>query len=205
MYDFNNKALEWDNERRVKRAKIIADKIYDVVEVKKDSSAMEYGCGTGLISFNLADKFDSIVLMDLAQAMIDVLNKKIELSGNKNMKPVLKDLVKEEYNEEKFDLIYNSMVLHHIIDTEKIIKTFYSILNDNGVLCIVDLDKDDGSFHKDDPEFNGHSGFDHEYIANVFRKAGFVNIKIETFYHSEVQVLGETVPYSLFCISGKKV
>jgi ubiquinone/menaquinone biosynthesis C-methylase UbiE len=200
MYNFNVEALTWDSKERIDRAKIIAEKIYEEVKPKQNGNAMEYGCGTGLISFNLADKLNEIVLMDSVEGMIDVLNKKIKLSGNKNMKSVLIDLEKEEHNE-KFDLIYNSMVLHHIIDTEKIVRKFYEMLNKDGILCIVDLDIEDGSFHSS-PNFNGHNGFDQEYIVNILKKAGFTDVKIETFYHFNYN--NNPKPYSLFCISGKK-
>lgn len=204
MYNFNVEASTWDSEYRVEKSKEIAKKIYDTAKVKKDCFAMEYGCGTGLISFNLADKFKNIILMDSAQGMIDILNKKIKLSGNKNMKPVMKDLMEENYDENKFDLIYSSMSLHHVIDTEKILKTFYNLLNDSGIVCIVDLDKEDGSFHSNDPKYDGHNGFDQEYIVNVFRKVGFVNIKIETFTTYYNYNVSETVSYPIFCISGEK-
>ena len=113
--------------------------------------------------------------------------------------------MKQAYSGDKFDLIYNSMVLHHIIDTKKIIKTFYNLLNDDGVLCIVDLDKEDGSFHSNIPKYDGHNGFDQDYITDVFKNVGFVNIKIETFYYGKKQNLDKTVPYSLFCILGEKI
>ena len=110
----------------------------------------------------------------------------------------------ELYKKEKFDLIYTSLTLHHIIDTEKIIKKFYSLLNENGMLCIIDLDKEDGSFHINQKDFNGHNGFEHRYMENIFESVGFSNIESDTFYNGEKIYKEKTIPYSLFYTVGIK-
>lgn len=89
----------------------------------KDSSVLDYGCATGLIGFNLCDKFRKVTLMDSEKEMLDVIHEKIETNKISNVFTVLKDLTKEDC-EEKFDVIYTSMALHHIIDTQKMIKKF---------------------------------------------------------------------------------
>ena len=60
--DFNIEATNWENERREKRAKIIANKIIKSIKIKEKCHALEFGCGTGLVSFNLFDKFEHITL-----------------------------------------------------------------------------------------------------------------------------------------------
>ena len=73
---FDDYARTWDTERRINRAKIVADKIADSVDIDRNYSAMEFGCGTGLVSFNLYDKFKRITLIDTSKGMIDILNSK---------------------------------------------------------------------------------------------------------------------------------
>ncbi len=65
------------------------------------------------------------------------------------------------------------------------IKTFYSMLNKDGLLIIIDLDKEDGNFHMDTKDFSGHNGFEHKYIENILKHVGLLNIKSETFFYSE--------------------
>lgn len=202
--DFKGRAKNWDNDARIKRSKIIADKISEIVGNEKQRSILDYGCATGLIGFELSDQFEKITLMDSEKEMLDVVNEKIEIYQTKNVVPVLRDLTKEDYNEEKFDVIYTSMALHHISDIENIIQKFYDLLNENGILCVIELDKEDGSFHANEKDFNGHNGFEHQFMEVVFKNIGFSNIKSETFFHGEKKYEEKIIPYSLFYMIGKK-
>jgi hypothetical protein len=44
--DFNIEANNWDNERRVSRAKIIANEIIRPIHIEGHFRAMEFGCGS---------------------------------------------------------------------------------------------------------------------------------------------------------------
>ena len=165
---------------------------------------MEYGCATGLIGFNLCDKFKKVTLMDSEREMIEIVRKKVCKDDKNNIFPIQIDLINELYKEEKFDFIYTCLTLHHILDIEKIIKIFYDLLNENGALCIIDLDKEDGSFHINHKDFNGHNGFEHRYIKNIFKSAGFSSIKSDTFYNGEKIYKEKIIPYSLFYTVGLK-
>lgn len=202
--EFKGRAQNWDSNSRVKRSEVVAKKINEIVGNKRDISIMEYGCATGLISFNLCDKFRKLTLMDSEAEMLDVVKEKIETYQTSNVFPVLIDLTKEIYTQEKFDLIFTSMTLHHILDVENIIKIFYDLLNENGTLCVIDLDKEDGSFHIHEKNFHGHNGFEHKYMENILKKVGFSDIKSETFFQGEKIYENRKIAYSLFYAIGKK-
>lgn len=202
--DFKGRAKNWDSDSMIKRSKVIANKIEEIIGDKKDNSVLDYGCATGLIGFNLCDNFKKLTLMDSEKEMLDVVHEKIEAYKISNVFPVLKDLTKEDYNAETFDLIYTSMALHHIADVEDMIKKFYALLNKNGTLCIIELDKEDGSFHINEKNFNGHNGFEHEFMENLLEDAGFSNIKSETFFKGEKVYKEKLIPYSLFYTIGRK-
>lgn len=200
---FKGRAKNWDNDARIKRSEIVAKKIDEIVGDKRNSSIMEYGCATGLISLNLCNKFKKLTLMDSEEEMINIVKEKIEYYKISNVEPIKIDLTKEIFKKEKFDIIYTSMTLHHILDIEKMIKIFYNLLNKNGILCIIDLDKEDGSFHIDQKDFNGHNGFEHEYMENALRNAGFLNVKSETFFNGNKVYKEKVIPYSLFYAIGQ--
>ena len=201
---FEGRAKDWDNDSRIKRSKIVAEKINEIIGNEKYNSIMEYGCATGLISLNLCDKFKKVTLMDSEKEMIKIIKEKLDRCEKNNVFPIQIDLMNESYKKEKFDLIYTSLTLHHIPDTEKIIKIFYNLLNENGMLCIIDLDKEDGSFHINQKDFNGHNGFEHRYMENIFESVGFSNIESDTFYNGEKIYKEKTIPYSLFYTVGYK-
>lgn len=203
--EFDSYAKTWDSDERIIRAEIIAKEIIGSIENSKESSALEFGCGTGLISFNIYDEFKSIALVDSSEEMINVLKCKINKYNADNMTPYLLDLSKGEVLPHKFDVIYSSMVLHHIEHIEDIIEKLYDLLNRGGCLCIVDIDEEDGSFHKNHSDFEGHNGFSQEGLKDILSKSGFKEVKSNTFYYNHKIIEGEKIDYSLFLMKGKKI
>lgn len=201
---FDDYAKNWDTDERINRAKIVADEISKSIDIDKNYSAMEFGCGTGLVSFNLCDKFKKINLVDSSKGMIDILNFKISKYHVNNMVTNCLDISDKNSLDMNFDVIYNSMVLHHIHNTASIIKSFYELLNKDGYLCIVDLDEEDGSFHKDHPDFDGHNGFNQECLKSILISAGFNDIESNSFFYGEKIVEGNKINYSLFLMKARK-
>ena len=62
--------------------------------------ALEFGAGTGLLSFLLADRLAEITLMDNSTEMINVIKGKISGQEMHHMKPVLINLEHEDYPEQ---------------------------------------------------------------------------------------------------------
>lgn len=202
--NFDNYATAWDTPMRIKRAKKVAEEIKKQVTVSPKTSAMEFGCGTGLVSFNLYKDLESVTLVDTSAGMIDILNEKIKGYGATNMNSLQADIMSESQVTQQFDLIYHSMVLHHVKDTLGVLKRFHDCLEKEGQLCIVDLDEEDGSFHYKYPEFDGHNGFNQEDLQNKLKEAGFTNIQSHSFYFDKKEMKGEEKPYSLFIMTATK-
>src|SRR5450759_2692567 len=175
MNEFDIKAVEWDkNPMHWDRSEAIAKEIIKLIPLKNEMTALEYGAGTGITSFLLKDYLKEITLMDNSSEMVKVMNEKIKTTKVKNLKALNFDLEHTDYKGRKFDLIFTQMVLHHVTDTENIIKTFYGLLNPEGYLAIADLYPEDGSFHGEG--FYGHKGFNIEKLSKLVQKIGFTNI-----------------------------
>lgn len=203
MY-FNESALTWDTQRRINRAKILANSICDRLGDTKDMVALEIGCGTGLISFELSDKFQEIYCVDKSKEMLNVMNEKIIYYDNRNLYTYnIKTLNEDEYLG-KFDVIYSSMVFHHIIDIEKELKTVHNLLKKNGRLAIIDLDKVSRLFHKEEKDFSGYDGFDRTKLQKLIEKRGFQDLTFQTLYKDEKIISDESVSYSLFLCTATK-
>lgn len=201
--NFDKRALTWDDEYRASRAKIIAQEIKKSIPMKEDYKALEFGCGTGLISFNLYDKFKHITLVDTSRGMIEVVNSKIQQYEANNMIAYEKD-INSEPSIAKYDIVYTSMVLHHIDDLGKTIESLAAMINKDGYLCIVDLTKDDGSFHKLEKDFKGHDGFEEEELKSLLSKAGLSDITYKVFFNGKKNIEGKEVDYSLFIMVARK-
>jgi ubiquinone/menaquinone biosynthesis C-methylase UbiE len=178
MNNFDDRASTWDTPERIERAKNVADAIIKNVSLSPGMKAFEYGCGTGLLSFELSKRLGQITLADVSTGMLEVLSQKITAEGIKNFTPIKLDLTTDALPEEKYDIIYTMLTLHHIADIEKILRSFYSMLNNGGIICIADLDKEDGTFH--DKGFDGHKGFDRDGLKQIVVKCGFINIAFQT-------------------------
>lgn len=203
--DFNTEAINWDSERRIKRGRVISEEIMNSIDIKDDYSALEFGCGTGIISFNMKDKFRHITLVDTSEGMIEKLSSKIREFKVDNMTAIKADINKDELLKgQKFDVIYTSMVLHHILDIRTTLNNLYELLDDHGYLCIIELAEDDGSFHRSEKDFNGYNGFNQEWLKGLLEEIGYKSVKTNTFYNSVKIIEGVEVNYSLFIMVGRK-
>jgi len=118
MNEFDAKAREWDNNPAFwERAEVVAKNLLEMIPVKPTMKAMEYGAGTGILSFMLSGNFSEITLMDNSSEMVNVMNEKLKTSRVANFKPLFFDLEHTEYKNGKFDCIYSLMVLHHVANS----------------------------------------------------------------------------------------
>lgn len=204
MNEFDVKAATWDeNPVHLERSKAIASALIELVPLKDNMKAMEFGAGTGLLSFLLVDKFNQITLIDSSSEMVRVTNDKIVLRNAKNMKAICFDIEKEDFDQ-KFDIIYNQMVMHHTGDIGLILNKFNDMLNPGGFLVIADLYEEDGLFH--DEGFTGHKGFDPMDISDLLSKKGFKNIwSRECYIIKKVFADGRVKDYPIFILSAEKI
>lgn len=179
--DFNAAARSWDqNDVHVQRSQAIVENLLSRLSIQPEMTALEFGAGTGILSFMLADRFRKILLLDSASEMVAVMQEKVAASGCGNLQPLQLDLTEEAYESETFDVVFSQMALHHVYDVPGILSRFYDLLNQNGYLAIADLYSEDGSFHGSG--FDGHNGFDVQELEEQLKKAGFQTVGTETCF-----------------------
>lgn len=204
MTNFDERAKDWDSDpKKVQRAFEVADAVRKIVPLSQEMSAFEYGCGTGLLSFALKDEFHRITLADTSEGMLDVLREKIAASGVTNMMPVRLDLNSEPVPPEKFHITYSLLTMHHIQDTEGILKKFHELLEPDGILLIADLDKEDGSFHTDGTT-DVHKGFTRQALQKQVEKAGFKEVQFVTAHMIKKMIGNEEKTFPVFLMSARK-
>ncbi len=178
--DFDKEAAQWDaNPGRVKLANDVADAIIREAAPSRDMDALDFGCGTGLVTLRLQPLVRSITGVDSSQGMLGVLRKKAELQGFSNVGAQFVDFEKGGRIEGAFHLIVSSMTLHHVPGTAALFRQWHELLVPGGLLCVADLDTEDGSFHGDNTGVF-HLGFDREHMKKLLRETGFNDIRDTT-------------------------
>ena len=201
--DFDARAANWDDDpTKVERAQAVADAIVRSVPLSGTMRAMEYGCGTGLLSFMLRPRLGDVTLADISDGMLAVAARKIEAANDAAMRTVKLDFLVDPVPAGRYDIVYSLMTLHHVPDTDAILRRFHDALAPNGLLCIADLDAEDGSFHG--AGFDGHHGFDRALLGAKARTAGFAPVEFSTAHEIEKVVGGRARIYPVFLMVARK-
>ncbi|MFO7577257.1 MAG: methyltransferase domain-containing protein [Pelovirga sp.] len=203
MTNFDDRASSWDDDpAKVRRAQTVAAAIRAAVHPDRTMTALEYGCGTGLLSFALQGDLGEILLADNAAGMLAVVDRKIASAGVDHLSSIRLDLSSAPLPDRRFDLIYSLMTLHHVGDFQGLLTQFYALLRPSGHLCIADLDSEEGTYH--DTDFAGHPGFDRGQLAAVLRRIGFIAVTFTTVFQIRKERAGQIREYPLFLMVCRK-
>jgi ubiquinone/menaquinone biosynthesis C-methylase UbiE len=204
MSEFDQKAQEWDkNKMHLERTMAVAGQLQKLIPFRPNMKVMEFGAGTGLLSFHLKDRFSEITLMDSSREMLKMAEQKMNVADHSKFKTLFLNLEKEEYHGDPFDIIYSQMVLHHVRDTDAMIRKFYQLLNQDGFLAIADLYQEDGSFHDDNLDV--HKGFDPEKLLAILLQQGFHDIQIAPCFVIRKEISVEKIKeYPVFLMTAQR-
>jgi len=203
--DFDKEAAQWDaNPGRVKLAHEVADAIIREAKPSRDMNALDFGCGTGLVTLRLQPLVGTILGVDSSRGMLGVLEGKIRTQGLKNIATRLVDFERGGRIEGRFHLLVSSMTLHHVPDIVGLFKQWKELLLPGGHVCFADLDAEDGSFHGDNTGVF-HMGFDRGQLIKLLLSAGFLDVRdtTATTMIKDVEGKGEK-EFPVFLIIAKK-
>jgi cyclopropane fatty-acyl-phospholipid synthase-like methyltransferase len=201
---FNEIASTWDeNPFRQKLAQDVSDSILASVELHSDMRLLDYGCGTGLVTFHLLSHVAEAVGADSSSGMIDIFQQKVAAYGVQNATGRL--LASSERIGSGYDLIVSSMVFHHVERPVELLKTFYTALNRGGFVCVADLDSEDGLFHGGENAGIYHFGFERDRMESWFEEAGFLDVRSRLAATAiRENEMGVKRDYTIFLCTGRK-
>ena len=139
--------------------------------------AVDFGCGTGLVTLQLAPFLRSMTGVDSSPGMLDRLNRKIIHAGFSNVRTELCDVTSGDLPMGLYHLITSAMTLHHMEEVAPLLQALKRLLHPGGWVSLADLASEDGSFH-DDPTGIFHHGFSADELSDMLRNAGFSSISI---------------------------
>lgn len=175
--NFDAAAVEWDTAPRLKLAEDVVRAIARHIPLTPDMDAVDFGCGTGLLSLALRPYVRSVTGVDSSQGMLEVFRSKIDRLQLKAVSAAYFDFGKGISFPSSRHLIVSNMALHHIRDIPAVLKMFKESLLPGGYCAVADLDPEDGLFHGGHDAGVFHNGFDHAWLQRLFSEAGFTDIR----------------------------
>jgi 2-polyprenyl-3-methyl-5-hydroxy-6-metoxy-1,4-benzoquinol methylase len=195
---FNNAAAEWDKgDTRQNIASSVYQTIASRIALDNTMHIMDFGAGTGLLSFKIAPMVRTVTGVDLSEKMLKQLDEKN--TEALQVIPVCQNIILEPLNKQ-FHGIISSMAMHHVEDTATLFKTFYVHLKRDGFIAIADLEAEDGTFHTHGNDGVHHHGFDRDTLRQTMEKSGFTNVR----FHHAYTVEKETQNYPIFVVTAIK-
>lgn len=203
--DFDAAARTWDdNPVRAQLGLQVATAIREAVPLAADWLALDYGCGTGLLTLLLAADVRHIIAADSSAGMLEVLAGKLHAAGVDNVTTRQWDLTDGVVVEERFGLICSNMTMHHIPDPAALVARFAELLEPGGWLALSDLDAEDGGFHPD-PTGVFHRGFSAEQMQGFFAAVGLTAVRtVPAYTVSRPNAAGEMRHYPVLLTVGRK-
>jgi len=195
----------WDeNPQRAQRARAVAGAVREAVAIGPGMSAVEIGCGTGLVTLALCDDLADILALDTSAEAVATLRDRLRELGVGNVEVLQLDLCTTEPPVGDVDLVFSSMALHHVDDPALMVRRAADLLRPGGALCVADLDAEDGSFHSGS-EAVKHFGFSAELMQALFSEAGLVGMSTrEVFAMERAEAEGGPRRYPVLMTIGGK-
>jgi 2-polyprenyl-3-methyl-5-hydroxy-6-metoxy-1,4-benzoquinol methylase len=196
---FKEKAKDWDMDVLVKGiADGIRSALSENIKMSSDMHVMDFGAGTGLVTELLAKKVAKVCAVDVSKTMLDELMAKQALEGR--VETLCQNIVEHPLGRE-FDLIVSAMAMHHVENTDALLRRFYEHLKPGGQVALADLDEEDGSFHTLGTEGVYHNGFNRDVITQQLLQQGFKEIRFVTAH----TVSKSDKQYPIFLVVAHKV
>ena len=98
---------------------------------------LDYGCGTGTTSCEIANLVKEIHAIDISSKMIEIAKRKAVASKVENINFVQTDIFDKRYKKESFDVILAFNMLHTVIDPQVVMRRIYELLKPEGLFISV--------------------------------------------------------------------
>jgi ubiquinone/menaquinone biosynthesis C-methylase UbiE len=198
---FDKMAASWDeNPGRRAIPMAVAAAIGETVKLDRTMTVLDYGCGTGLLSFLLAGKVGQVVAADSSEGMIEQVRKKIAEQGVKNVRAIRFDVTCDKAPVERYDALTSSMAMHHIEAIHEALHGLTNLLKPGGWLAVADLCSEDGSFHQNQDMKIPHKGFDAQELVEYLKSIEMGQVSWRVVH--KVERGGREYP--VFCVFARK-
>jgi len=173
---FNTVSNEWENlQTEVMPPSLYREQLVSLLP-EFSGNILDAGCGTGQIVPYLLPKASRILGVDSSRKMIEAA--RIQYGKNPDVEFIESSLENMPLTDGSVDVVICSMVLHHASNPAVTLKEFSRVLKKGGTLCIVDLEKHEHEYMR-----NNYAdlwlGFDPAILQEWLDAAGFATQTLE--------------------------
>jgi ubiquinone/menaquinone biosynthesis C-methylase UbiE len=122
------------------------EKLLKALKLKPSQTVCDFGCGNGYYTVRLAKGVGPrgvVYAVDIQQEMLDMLKKRVEPRGLKNVKPVLAAPGDPGLPPATFDLVLMVDVYHELSDPAAVLAFFRKSLRPEGLLLTLEFREED--------------------------------------------------------------
>jgi 2-polyprenyl-3-methyl-5-hydroxy-6-metoxy-1,4-benzoquinol methylase len=181
---WDDEAASWDEQPAVRRyAELASGSLRTVLASRgkplRDTTVLDFGCGTGLLTARMAQEAPRVVGLDLSSAMIDRLNAKALPNVVGHAGSLDSALADGRLAPGTFDLITCSSVCAFVPDYPHTVAQLVTLLSPGGVFVQWDWELDPGA---EEP-----MGLSREAIREALTGAGLAEVTVDVGFRAEFE------------------
>ena len=115
--------------------------LVEKLTINPNDVVVDFGCGPGYYTIELAKKAKRVVAVDLSPEMLKKAQNKAEKAGVKNIQFLQSNGTNIQLEDSSVDMILLVTVYHEVGESEAVLKEFNRILKPEGKLIIVEVIK----------------------------------------------------------------
>lgn len=181
----------WQKKQELDRLRKQADitliyekKIWDEISLASHKKILDLGCGSGIMSSELAKIADSgeVIGIDLSESILKEACWLKDSQGISNLKFQSGSVHKLNFPDNYFDFVYSRLLFQHLVEPNKVLNNIYRILKPGGVIYLLDVDN---SWFSIDPEPQSFQSLRHNLTSLQKSQGGdpYVGRKLGGYCH----------------------
>ncbi|MFB3888996.1 MAG: class I SAM-dependent methyltransferase [Candidatus Bathyarchaeia archaeon] len=113
--------------------------LVEMLEIAATDAVVDFGCGHGFYTAELAKRAREVVAVDISPAMLQKARNKATKAGVRNARFLQSDGKRIPMADSTVDKVLLVTVYHEVADSETVLKEFRRILKPNGQLIIAEV------------------------------------------------------------------
>ena len=182
---FKQMAAHYDSPERKQVAAVIHEELEQRLEqLAGRDLLLDYGCGTGLMSLPFAEHFSKLLLVDIAEEMLEQVRGKCQDLELSNV--ALKTVPEFQEGQEQANAILVVQTLLHVAQVEELLEQLAAHLLPDGQIFLIDF-----LAHAEIDHPLVHPGFSQEELVSLCQQAGLKLVEFKPFYTADGLFMGK--------------